>query len=169
VPTQPHPFLHTSLALLLSVLSLCGCQEKDNSVWQERPPLSPLPNLTCEVTFDTAQGKASVHADLAITPDETARGLMFRKEPLGETQGMLFALRKEQNQVFHMKNTFIPLDMIFVNEAMQVVGMVEKAQPQTLTQRQVGVPSRYVLEVDGGWCKRHGIQVGQTVHFLPHP
>jgi uncharacterized membrane protein (UPF0127 family) len=168
VSTQPQPLRLAAIRMLLPILALVGCQE-GNDAWRERPPLAPLPNLTCDVTFNTVQGKVTVHANLAITPNETARGLMFRKEPLGESKGMLFVLRKEKNQVFHMKNTFIPLDLIFVNEAMEVVGIVERAQPKTLLQRQVDVPSRYVLEVDGGWCARHGVREGQTVQFAPLP
>jgi len=132
---------------------------------EELQNLINKPNTISEVVFDTPRGNITVHVTTATTPEETAHGLMFRKNPLGNEQGMLFDLREEKTQSFYMKNTFIPLDIIFINESRQIVGIVDNAEPQTLTSRSVGVPSRYVLEVDGGWCKRNGIVVGQNAQF----
>ena len=167
--SSPRAILRTvSLAVALTIVPLLSCQPSDNA-WREAPSIESLPKLACGVTIQSKSGPVDVQAVLAITPNETARGLMFRDEPLGDNKGMLFILRKEQNQVFHMKNTFIPLDMIFINDAQEIVGIVEKAQPRSLDKRQVNAPSRYVLEVDGGWCARHGVQAGQRVQFQAHP
>jgi len=141
----------------------------DTQEWAATAPLPALPTLQCDVQFPEASNTPLVHTTVAVTPDETARGLMFRKEPLGENNGMLFALRDQRLQVFHMKNTFIPLDMIFINEDFRVVGIVENATPKTTSPRKVAAQSRYVLEVDGGWSKRHGVQAGQRVIFSPIP
>jgi len=122
-------------------------------------------NPPSQVAFDTPHGNIAVNVSLATTLNERARGLMFHKDPLGDKHGMLFDALDESDQGFYMKNTFIPLDMIFINDSRQVVGIVENAEPHTLTRRSVGVPSRYVLEVDGGWCGRNGIEVGQTAQF----
>ena len=126
---------------------------------------SLINNPPPQVAFDTPHGNITVTVTTATTPKERSRGLMFRKDPLGDKQGMLFDAARESDQGFYMKNTFIPLDMIFIDDSRQIVGIVNNAEPQTLTRRSVGVPSRYVLEVDGGWCERNGIEVGQTAQF----
>jgi len=126
---------------------------------------SLINNPASQVAFDTPHGNITVNVSLATTLNERARGLMFHRDPLGDKHGMLFDALNESDQGFYMKNTFIPLDMIFINNSRQVVGIVENAEPHTLTRRSVGVPSRYVLEVDGGWCGRNGIEVGQTAQF----
>jgi uncharacterized membrane protein (UPF0127 family) len=122
-------------------------------------------NPPSQVAFDTPHGNITVTVTTATTPKERSRGLMFRKDPLGDKQGMLFDAAGESDQGFYMKNTLIPLDMIFIDDSRQIVGIVNNAEPQTLTRRSVGVPSRYVLEVDGGWCERNGVEVGQTAQF----
>ena len=65
-----------------------------------------------------------------------------------------------------MKNTYLPLDMIFINEAMKIVGIVENAEPMTLESRHVKAKSRYVLEVNAGTCRRHNIRNGHSVTTL---
>jgi uncharacterized membrane protein (UPF0127 family) len=70
-----------------------------------------------------------------------------------------------------MRNTLIPLDMLFIDHAMNVVGIVENAEPLTESLRTVGKPSLYVLEVNGGWAKSHAVTAGAKVRFenLPPP
>jgi uncharacterized protein len=55
--------------------------------------------------------------------------------------------------------------MIFIGEDGRVVGIVERAEPLTLTQRSIGKPSRYVLEVNGGWSSQRGVRAGDVVRF----
>mgnify|MGYP002864709193 CR=1 FL=1 len=147
---------------ILAIISACN---EPNDEWPGNAALPALPQLSCDVQFIEAEKTPTVHATVAITPNETSRGLMFREEPLGESHGMLFALRDQRVQVFHMKNTYIPLDMIFINENFRVVGIVENATPKTKTPRRVNAQSRYVLEVDSGWCQRHGVRTGQSEKF----
>jgi uncharacterized membrane protein (UPF0127 family) len=64
-----------------------------------------------------------------------------------------------------MKNTLIPLDMIFIGADWRIAGIVENAEPKTLTAREVPAPSQYVLEINGGLSARHGIRAGQAVDF----
>jgi uncharacterized membrane protein (UPF0127 family) len=68
-------------------------------------------------------------------------------------------------QTFWMKNTLIPLDMIFIGSDYAIVGVVENAQPLTLIARSVGEPSQYVLEIGGGLSARLGIRAGQHVEL----
>jgi uncharacterized protein len=100
--------------------------------------------------------------ELARTPEARERGLMFR-EKLDADAGMLFIFDESEPHAFWMKNTLIPLDMIFIDDTGRIVGVVERAEPRTLTGRSASDPNRYVLEVNGGWCAEHGVRVGDTV------
>ncbi len=114
---------------------------------------------------ETPSGRlAAVRVEVARTPAEQERGLMFR-ERLGADEGMLFVFPATGEHSFWMKNTLLPLDMIFIGEDGLVVGVVHDAQPLTTTPRGVGVPSRYVLEVNGGWSAAHGVTRGDRVRF----
>ncbi|HVE87358.1 MAG TPA: DUF192 domain-containing protein, partial [Myxococcales bacterium] len=93
----------------------------------------------------------------------------WRRE-LPDGKGMLFVFDQERVQTFWMKNTLIPLDLAFIDSGLRVVGVVENAQPRTLTGRSVGRPSRYVLEVPGGWAAKAGVREGTKVTLdLPAP
>jgi uncharacterized protein len=117
------------------------------------------------VVLDSPSGRSlAVNVEVARTPDEQARGLMFR-DRLADDAGMLFVFPESSEHAFWMKNTLIPLDMIFIDEAGTVVGIVERAEPQTLAPRTVGAKSRYVLEVNGGWSAANGVGKGDRVRF----
>jgi uncharacterized membrane protein (UPF0127 family) len=102
-----------------------------------------------------------VQVELADTPEKRERGLMFRKE-LDDGKGMLFLFDEEGEHSFWMKDTLIPLDLIFVDSSGRVTGIVARARPLTLEPRSGG-PSRMVLEVPGGWAAAHGVQVGDRL------
>ncbi len=109
--------------------------------------------------------KTGVHAfqvEMAITPEEKERGLMFRRE-LPEGQGMLFDFQFDQNVAFWMKNTYIPLDMLFIRADGRILRIAENTEP--LSERNIpsGGPVRAVLEVIGGTAKKLGIAAGDHV------
>ena len=125
----------------------------------------PPPSTTPPQVLLRGRGEPSrVTVELARTPRERSQGLMFRKQ-LAADEGMLFLFEHTDVQKFWMKNTYIPLDMIFINEQMKVVGVEANAEPLTLQPRGPDLPSRYVLEVTGGWAERHGVAAGTTVEF----
>jgi uncharacterized membrane protein (UPF0127 family) len=109
-------------------------------------------------------GNHGVLAEVVSTPETIQRGLMFRTQ-LAPDAGMLFVLPHESDHKFFMRNTLIPLDMIFIGRDLRVVGVVSNATPLTETLRGVGRPSSYVLEVNGGWAAKNGITVGAPVRF----
>jgi uncharacterized membrane protein (UPF0127 family) len=78
---------------------------------------------------------------------------------------MLFLFEGQEVHNFWMKNTLIPLDMLFIDRDRKIVGIVENAEPQTLTSRRVDQPSKYVLEIGGGVAARLGIRPGTKVEF----
>ncbi len=105
-----------------------------------------------------------VEVEVARTEPERERGLMFR-ERLEPGHGMLFVFDEESQHDFWMKDTLIPLDMIFIDSSKRIVGIVARAEPRTLTPRRVLAPSRYVLEVPGGWAEAHGVRPGDAVRL----
>ena len=107
---------------------------------------------------------ARVQVSLARTEAERERGLMYVNY-LPVDDGMLFIFDDEQLLTFWMKNTLIPLDMIFIHTDLTVAGVVANAKPLSLDTRGVNEPSRYVLEVNGGWAAAHGVTSGTKVRF----
>jgi uncharacterized membrane protein (UPF0127 family) len=105
-----------------------------------------------------------VDAELVVSQHDTSRGLMYRKS-MPEDRGMLFDLRARDDHQFWMHNTCIPLDLLYVDEDGLIVGIVENAPTLDDTSRGVGCPSRYVLEVNAGWSRRHGVRAGQMMTF----
>ena len=109
--------------------------------------------------------RTGVHAfavDMAVTPEEISRGLMFRRE-LPEGHGMLFDLKREREIAFWMKNTYISLDMIFICGDGRILRIAENTQP--LSERLVpsGGRVRAVLEVIAGTAKKRGLAPGDRV------
>ncbi|MCW5836431.1 MAG: DUF192 domain-containing protein [Labilithrix sp.] len=123
-------------------------------------PESKMP--TAEVTFPDAPGAPRVEVELAKTPHDVERGLMYRRA-MADDHGMLFRLDGRREHTFWMRNTCIPLDMMFVDDDGVIVGIVEGAAPLTETTRSVGCPSVFVLEVNGGWARKRGVVPGQKI------
>jgi hypothetical protein len=119
-------------------------------------------------TVHTARGPVRVQLELAVTPDAQARGLMYRTE-LPDGHGMLFVFPTETDHTFWMKNTLIPLDMVFIGADGRVVGVHANATPLSTAQIGIGKPSRYVLEVAGGYAAGHAIAPGDRVEFQGVP
>jgi uncharacterized membrane protein (UPF0127 family) len=126
---------------------------------------APAPRVTVETR---AGARHVVQVELARTPAERSRGLMERRE-LGADAGMLFVFDETSDHAFWMKNTLIPLDMIFIAEDGRIAGIVARAVPGDLSPRSVRAASRYVLEVNGGWSEAHGVGAGDRVRFEDVP
>jgi len=148
----------TRRAAALALAAACAaCAAKET----KEPAARPAPAVVLE-TRDGARHRVTV--EIARTDEERARGLMERTS-LPPEGGMLFLFTESDDHAFWMKNTFIPLDMIFIGEDGRVVGIVESAAPGTTTLRSVGAPSRYVLEVNGGWSSARGVRTGDLARF----
>lgn len=109
--------------------------------------------------------KSGVHVfavEMANTPQEQARGLMFRRS-LPEGQGMLFDFHQEQPTSFWMKNTYIPLDMIFIRADGTVSTVGANAVPYSERPIPSAGPVRAVLEINAGLAKSLGIEPGARV------
>jgi uncharacterized membrane protein (UPF0127 family) len=109
--------------------------------------------------------KTGVHTfavEMAVTPEEQARGLMFRRE-LPEGQGMLFDFQREQPATFWMKNTYVSLDMIFIRADGSILRIAENTVPLSEALVPSGGPVRAVLEVVAGTARKLGIAPGDRV------
>ncbi|WP_299815891.1 DUF192 domain-containing protein [uncultured Jannaschia sp.] len=107
-------------------------------------------------------GKVRFRIELARTPEEQAQGLMFREE-MAQLAGMLFVYPSERDVSFWMRNTLIPLDMIFIDAEGRVVRVHENAVPLDETAIPAGAQTLAVLEINGGMAARLGIDAGDEV------
>lgn len=149
-----------AVAALLALAPALACASRKET---DHPVPRP------RVVIETSSGqRLPVDVELARTVAEQRKGLMGRRS-LPPDGGMLFLFDTTAVQSFWMKNTLIPLDMIFISEDGRIVGIVERAAPLTETERTVGKPSRYVLEVNGGWTRAHGVGAGDRVRFEDVP
>lgn len=109
--------------------------------------------------------KSGVHVfavEVMRTPDERAKGLMFRRE-LPEGRGMLFDFSPEQSVSMWMKNTYLPLDMIFIRADGRIHRIAENTTPESEAIIPAGAPIRGVLEVIAGTARKYGIAPGDRV------
>lgn len=117
------------------------------------------------VTIIPHQGNAiEVSVEIANTEEKRQFGLMYRTD-LPEMQGMLFLFPQEGSLAFWMKNTPRPLDIIYINSAYRIVSIARNTTPFSEENLPSAKPAQYVLEVNGGFCERHGITAGDRVEF----
>ena len=119
---------------------------------------------TADLTIESATGPHKFHVELATTPKQLEQGLMFRRN-LAPDAGMLFDFRAPSPVSMWMKNTFIPLDMLFIDNQGRIINIAERAVPQSLDTIAAAAPARAVLEVNGGTAARLGIRPGDRVVF----
>ncbi len=125
-------------------------------------PTGPLSLDTIDVEFLEAPGQPRVIAEHALTHAARQRGLMYRTE-MPEDVGMLFSWDDQSQRSFWMKNTCLPLDMMFIDADGVIVSVLEQVPTLNTQPRRSGCPARHVLEVNAGWTRRHGVRPGQRV------
>lgn len=118
-----------------------------------------------ELELVTASGVSRLKVEIARTPDQQALGLMFRTS-LADDQGMLFPHDAPRVSTMWMRNTYIPLDMVFILEDGTIHRIEERTEPFSERIISSGVPVSAVLEIAGGAARRLGLKAGDTVR---HP
>ena len=138
------------IKLFAVVLLLASCGKKDDKL--------------SELVFVTSEGPVTYQVETATTKEEMSRGLMDRKT-LAENSGMLFVLQGQEEIAMWMKDTYIPLDMVFVNQAGKVIWLYKNAEPMStyLIRPQTKEPLSAVIEINGGDIDKNGIKIGDTV------
>lgn len=116
------------------------------------------------LTIETRGGPITFDIELALTPGERAKGLMYRTE-LAPTGGMLFDFGVDQPVYMWMKNTYIPLDMVFIRADGRIARIAENTTPLSTATIESGGPVRAVLELAGGTARARGIVAGDKVSY----
>src|SRR5215471_777464 len=131
---------------LLIVGALASCTKDDH-----------LKKVTLQK--NNSSSSITLGVEIADNDESRMRGLMFRKE-LGEKQGMLFIFDRDTDSPFWMKNTYLPLDILFISANNEIVDIKEKATPLSEELIRPNAPYRFALEVNGGFAKEHQIETG---------
>jgi hypothetical protein len=108
--------------------------------------------------------RVRVRIQVADDDFERERGLMYRRH-LDRDAGMLFVFDPPEDVSFWMENTYIPLDVLFIDDALTIVGIVTDTVPLSLDPIEIGRPSRFVLEVNAGFVRTHGIAPGGQIEL----
>lgn len=133
--------------VLVLIVSISGCLDQS------------------KLTIFTSKGEVKINAEIADEDRKRQRGLMFR-DSLDENSGMLFIFDKEQQVSFWMKNTKIPLDMIFVSANGTIIEIKENVQPCLYDPCPIYSsqhPTKYVIEVNAGFSRKNNIQTGNLL------
>lgn len=105
-----------------------------------------------------------IEIEIAENDEERTQGLMYRKS-MDDSKGMLFIFPNEEPQSFWMKNTILPLDIIYVNSKREIVKIYKNTTPFSETSLPSGKPATYVVEVAGGYTDRYGINEGDLIRY----
>ena len=159
-----------AIGLILSLMTASACDRSGDvtSAKPSKPGARSGGDKDASIRFETKGGPVDITVEVARYAEEIQRGLMYRRS-MPETHGMVFLMGSQRIQSFWMRNTYIPLDMIFVDENYTIAGIVENTEPLTDTSRRIDKPSKYVIEVNGGFTNKRGIRAGDKVVFIGIP
>jgi uncharacterized membrane protein (UPF0127 family) len=129
----------------------------------------PDPKFTKEGTLSFVSGQTgqvikTIDIEKADNEMERQFGLMYRRT-MEDDQGMLFLFDKPEQQGFWMKNTIIPLDIMFVDENKQILNIHENTKPMSEASLPSKGDARYVVEVIGGFSKKYGVKPGDKINW----
>lgn len=123
-----------------------------------------------ELTFLGTDRQPVVTIEIEIADDDASReqGLMYRTS-MGENEGMFFVFFEDGFKSFWMKNTVMPLDIMFVNANNEITTIHRNTTPFSEEEYPSSGPARYVVEVRGGFADRHNIRVGSMIRWVRVP
>jgi uncharacterized membrane protein (UPF0127 family) len=150
--------------LFAAALAAGGLIAAPAQAWQSKPkPAAAASSARLDtVEILTSRGRVKFTVELAVTRAEQQRGLMFRKS-LAPDRGMLFPYNPPQRAAFWMKNTLIPLDILYIAPDGRVLSIARNAVPHDETPIPSGGVIRGVLEIPGGRAAQLGILPGDRV------
>jgi uncharacterized membrane protein (UPF0127 family) len=143
------------LLISLTLILLFSCQQ----IFSEKRL------RTCEIILISDKGvKVSVNVEIADTDETRNRGLMFR-EKLAENAGMIFIFEESKKRAFWMKNTYIPLDIAYI-DSRGIINEIYTMKPLDYSIIYNSIkPARYALEVNAGWFKKNNISAGSKLEL----
>lgn len=165
--------------LFIAMLLASGCSAGPAHSPEPSPAVqSPPATASAPTATSTAAGPRSfptavlsdgtvIHLEIAETQEERSRGLMFRPS-LAEDRGMIFLFEQPGRLSIWMKNTWIPLDIVFLDERGTIVHIAENAQPckaEPCAHYRSSTMASAVVELAAGTTERHGLEPGMTIRF----
>ena len=152
-------YSHVKWFIFLILILVIACKQP--------PPSNNQVFFKTDTTLQIIKlNKETLEFDVELATDDYSkeRGLMYRYK-LEENQGMFFVFNYMEIRTFWMKNTYISLDMIFIDEFYNIVDIHENAFPLSEETILSKVPAKYVFEIKGGLCKRMNIQIGDKIQI----
>lgn len=148
------------LALLAFILQAIPTSNRTKVT---EPPFQDMGNLS--IYDGSSESKlATIDIEVAQTPEAIRQGLMFRRS-MEDDQGMLFLMDSLEPQSFWMANTYISLDIIYLDDQKRIVSIAENTTPQSREPIPSGAPAQYVLEVNAGFARAKGLKVGDLMEW----
>lgn len=159
--------IRTLIIGLYSAILFSACAETKEKKTITTPTISF--EKEGEVFLTNPEGDTITRFDVEIADNEYERetGLMYR-DKLEEDQGMIFIFEDEAPRGFYMKNTTIPLDILFLDKDLKIVSVVPETKPESLETIPSGVPAKYVLEINAGLAQKWSLKEGDYVHLTKY-
>ncbi|SEA25562.1 DUF192 domain-containing protein [Bizionia paragorgiae] len=157
-------------SMYILLLSMCvtllttSCKEEKQVIKQVEVPFTKEGELSL-LKKGTDSLIQRLDIELATSQTERDLGLMYRNE-LKDHQGMLFVFPNSAPRGFYMRNTYIPLDIIFLDENSTIISMQKDAKPMDESSLPSNGSAQYVLEINAGLSKKWNLEVGDTIDFF---
>jgi len=152
-----------SALVFLSLVCMTSCKDEKKDI----KPIEVSFNKEGELTLYKSTSDsiiAKIDIEIADTDYDVQSGLMYRNS-MRDDQGMLFVFPTMRLRYFYMKNTRIPLDLIYLDDKMAIVSFQENAQPFDEAQLPSTVPAQYVLEVNAGLAEKWLLEIGDRMEY----
>lgn len=148
------------------ITAATSCNDNEEPVKTTTKTTQPKFVKEGELGFLQADGRpiVKINIEIAETDAEQQQGLMNRPF-MSNDQGMLFIFNRDEPRSFWMRNTIIPLDIIYVNSSMEIIHIAENTEPYSDRPVPSGKPARYVVEVNAGFCAQYGITDGCKIQY----
>lgn len=153
-----------AVAAVIVYLIVGNKESSQNFVAEDKTPSFVKEGELLFKSATTNDTLAVIDIEIADNEQKTAQGLMYRSS-MPENAGMLFLMRAERIQSFWMRNTYIPLDMIFVNSDMEIVTIHANTTPMNENSYVSTAPALYVVEVNAGFCNKNNIKIGDIIEY----
>lgn len=149
--------------LLILCLSIVACKDNNKAIKQTKVTFEKEGELSIH-KIKTDSTTINLDIEIADTDFDIQTGLMYR-DSMKNNQGMLFVFDDERPRSFYMKNTKIPLDLIFIKANKTIVSFQKNAQPFDETSLPSNAPAKYVLEINAGLADSWNLKVGDSLSF----
>ncbi|WP_298534350.1 DUF192 domain-containing protein [uncultured Algibacter sp.] len=149
--------------LTIGVFSLTGCKKDKKVIQQTKVTFTKEGELTIQKASDSSQ--VSFDIEISDSDFDVQTGLMYR-DSMEKNQGMLFIFEDEKERYFYMKNTKIPLDLLYINSNNKIVSFQKNAKPFDESSLPSNSPAQYVLEINAGLIEQLALKIGDSISFI---